>query len=164
MKTKLILLVFTLVCANSLFASDIYLDGLYYSLNPTNMTAMVTSNKWATCHRGKLVIPSTITYENRTYTVTEIDGWTFLDCTELTSVTIPASICSVGDKAFANCSNLQRIYCYVMTPPVVDDQPFHDVCHPCTIYVPIGKIPDYQKAYSWSRYLSWREFKPSKRN
>jgi hypothetical protein len=88
-----------------------YVDGLYYDFN-SNGTASVTgefrytdgSNEYSTNnYSGDVVIPATVTYKNRTYSVTRIHNWAFWGCTNLNSVTIPRSIKSIGSEAFYRC-------------------------------------------------------------
>lgn len=57
-------------------------------------------------YHGNLVIPSTVTYQNDTYSVIEIDSYTFMDQTLLTSVEIPGSVTTIGYDAFKNCTGL----------------------------------------------------------
>ena len=81
---------------------------------------------------GNLTIPSSVTYNGTTYSVTEIgqDAFygcvglssviipntvtlirpnAFLDCSGLTSVTIGNSVTTIGIGAFMNCSNLTSL-------------------------------------------------------
>jgi hypothetical protein len=58
---------------------------------------------------GDLVIPTEVTNDGVTYSVTEIENSTFEDCDSLTSITIPSSIIEVGYAAFKNCSALTSI-------------------------------------------------------
>ena len=51
----------------------------------------------------------TITYQGTTYRVTSIGRGAFLDCTSLTSITIPNSVTSIGDGAFYRCESLTSI-------------------------------------------------------
>ena len=55
-----------------------------------------------------LVIPSSVVYETVTYTVTSVGASGFYE-TGITSVTIPASVLSVGSQAFYNCDGLTAI-------------------------------------------------------
>lgn len=50
-----------------------------------------------------VVIPESVTYNDATYPVTSIGGDAFCDCSDLTSVTIPNSVTSIGNHAFASC-------------------------------------------------------------
>ena len=54
-------------------------------------------------------VSPTITYQGTTYRVTSIGLHAFLDCSKLTSVTIPNSVTSIGDGAFSRCTFLTSI-------------------------------------------------------
>ena len=58
---------------------------------------------------GSLVIPDTIEYDGRTYSVTSIGGNAFEFCSNLTSVSIPPSVTSIGKNAFCGCRNLTSV-------------------------------------------------------
>ncbi len=88
-------------------ASDETIDGIVYTLNGSNYTATVGSN--TTYSGGTLVIPETVEYNSKTYTVTSIGSYAFNGCSNLTSVTIPSSVKSFGSYVFYNCSNLSSI-------------------------------------------------------
>ena len=57
----------------------------------------------------EVVIPESITYNGRSYSVIFIGDYAFKDCTSLTSVTITSSVISIGDYAFYNCKGLTSI-------------------------------------------------------
>ena len=88
------------------------IDGIYYNFSGTN--AEVTyyslnsdSNKDA--YKGSVVIPESVTYNNKTYSVTSIGNVAFGDCTELTSVIIGNGVKSIGYRAFYSCSGLTSV-------------------------------------------------------
>ena len=54
-------------------------------------------------------IPSTVTYNNNTYSVTAIGYYAFIAYTSLTSVTIPNSVTAIEQGAFFGCSGLTSI-------------------------------------------------------
>ncbi len=58
---------------------------------------------------GALTIPSTVTYDNQTYSVTAIGNYAFADCYDLASVTIPNSVTSIGNRSFRYCFGLTSI-------------------------------------------------------
>ena len=60
-------------------------------------------------YSGNIVIPSEITYNNVTCSVTSIGSNAFYECSSLASITIPNSVTSIGDGAFFKCSGLTSI-------------------------------------------------------
>ena len=58
---------------------------------------------------GALVIPSTVTYEGKTYQVTAIAYTAFEDCASLTSLSIPASVTVIGHRCVQGCTQLSNI-------------------------------------------------------
>ena len=62
---------------------------------------------------GTLIIPETVTDGGKTYIVTEIGGWyggkPFVNCSGLTSITIPNSIKEIQEKAFEGCNGLTSV-------------------------------------------------------
>jgi hypothetical protein len=57
----------------------------------------------------KIVIPSSVTYNGKTYSVTSINNYAFYGCSFLTSIEIPNSVKSIGDYAFEECTGLTSI-------------------------------------------------------
>ena len=119
---KKILLIFSLVallaCLFAISASAAtLLDGIYYNLSGSGETATATvTNDNVNCKLTEVNIPETVTYEGVTYTVTTIayhafsgsqSNWTGNNV--ITSVTIPASVTSIGDHTFRNCTALQEV-------------------------------------------------------
>ena len=83
------------------YAYDVCVDGIYYDLNGNE--AIVTNNAVAKCYAGKVIIPSEIQCGTTRYAVTAIAPSAFEGCTQLTDVTIPASVKTVGENAFRHC-------------------------------------------------------------
>ena len=91
---------------------DFEVDGIYYKIEGS--VACVTFQRYATGvyisdYHGDVVIPSIVTYQDKTYPVTIIDSNAFICCYELTSVTIPESITLIRSKAFDKCFGLTRV-------------------------------------------------------
>ena len=57
----------------------------------------------------KMVIPSKVISDSKTYDVTEIGKDVFFKCYHLTSVTIPNSVTAIGEAAFMLCSALTSV-------------------------------------------------------
>ena len=96
------------------YASDIEVDGIYYNFNANTKTAEVTFKGkeyyyYNNEYTGTVVIPSEVTYGGKKYSVTSIGSFAFLDCSSLTSVTIPNSVTSIGQSAFYDCSGLTSV-------------------------------------------------------
>ena len=91
-----------------------YINGIYYYFS--GKTAYVTSKyrepyaEYSSGdYSGDVVIPSKVTYNNKTYTVGYINQYAFNGCKNLTSVTIPNTVTGIGENAFDGCSNLISI-------------------------------------------------------
>ena len=102
---KLIVFLFSLILSvvfsTSASAYDVKVDGICYNLNSEGKTAEVTSGEEK--YSGEVVIPSSITSEGKEYTVSSIGYDAFGFCSDLTSVTIPNSVTSIGKGAFSGC-------------------------------------------------------------
>ena len=107
-------------------AAGVEIDGIHYDLYSDTQTAWVTyiNYDYNNNYYGNIIIPSTVTYENVDYTVTEI-GWAAFQGSYVTSVTIPNSVTKIGQQAFYHCTNLKSI----VIPNSVTDigyQAFHN--------------------------------------
>ena len=92
-------------------AYDAYIDGMYYNIKGDEATVTYRGNYYGSYsdYYGSVVIPSSVTYQGKTYTVTSIGGNAFSGSTHLTSITIPNSVTSIGSYAFRNCTSLTSI-------------------------------------------------------
>ena len=91
-------------------AESFEVDGLLYEILPEfdKTVRIIASDETKTC--TSLIIPSTVTYSDNTYSVTSIDRNTFEDNTNLISVTIPASVTEIGFGAFSGCRGLKEVH------------------------------------------------------
>lgn len=94
-------------------AYDAYIDGIYYNFSESEATVTYydISFEFANenAYTGNIVVPKTVTYNGIIYQVTSIGHYAFIQCSSLTSVTIPNSVTSIGEGAFYRCSNLTSI-------------------------------------------------------
>ena len=86
-------------------AEEVTIDGIKYDVITDTKQATVINGYYS----GDIVIPSEITYNNATYSVTSIGYQAFYGCSGLTSVTIGNSVTSIGIQAFSSCSRLTSI-------------------------------------------------------
>ena len=96
------------ICMLSLHAMAY--DIFYYNTLFYNITSDNTVEVWG-CNSvsGAVVIPSSVTNNGTTYSVTSIGEGAFEGCSSLTSVTIPNSVTSIGEGAFYECSELTSV-------------------------------------------------------
>ena len=78
----------------------------------------------------------------------------------MTSVTIPNSVTSIGQQAFAYCSTLTSVTVEATTPPTLGSDAFSNNASGRKIYVPSESVSSYQAASGWSTYASDIEAKP----
>ena len=113
MKQKLFTLLLAVAASVGTMFASTKIGDLYYNLDATNQTAEVTSQSssypyWSTTITTAN-IPSSVTYNSVSYSVTSIGSRAFEECTGLTSVTIGNSVTSIGDRAFSGCSGLTSV-------------------------------------------------------
>lgn len=116
----MIMALLTCVLAISVSAATVTvpIDEVYYDLNDSTMQATVSSSNQKNCKKSVVVIPSKVTYNNAEYNVTAIAAKAFGSQnsgggnSNITSVTVPSSVTTIGEYAFGNCPNIESAYVY----------------------------------------------------
>ncbi len=111
MKKNILLTLIALMCAVYAQAALYYVKiGDLYYYSSTGNTATVTSpSSSSEKYSGDIVIPSAVTYEGTTYSVTTIGQSAFKGCTALASIIVPSSVTTIENYAFEGCIGLTSI-------------------------------------------------------
>ncbi len=103
-----------LLCSVVVSAHDFEVDGIYYNINGNNEVSVTykgnNNSSYEDEYSGDVVIPETVTYNGKTYSVTSIGMLAFYECTNLWYITIPKSVKSIESLAFTGCTNLNGVY------------------------------------------------------
>jgi len=150
MKKFYVSLLLFLLGTSSLFAYET-IDGINYELNTTNRTATVVSGDYS----GAIVIPESVTYNNREYKVTEIGASAFYYM-PITSVKIPSTISHIGTWAFYQCSSLNSVEISEgVSSLTINKEAFYG-CHALnSIYLPSGVTRIEQGAFQYCLSLAY---------
>ena len=101
----LLLLVSTLSWAQNYY--DFKAGGIYYHINADGTSVEMTFSRRG--YTGDIVIPSTVEYKGKTYSVTSIGYRAFSGCTSLASISLPEGVTRIGEGAFSGCTSLASI-------------------------------------------------------
>ena len=98
--------------------SDLEIDGIYYEIISDNPPEVrVTCRMWepdflgdlylpSSDYSGDLIVPSEVTFNGISYLVTSIHWGAFVSCTDLVSITLPASINDIEMAAYTTSFDL----------------------------------------------------------
>ena len=91
----------------------------------------------------------------------EIGKYAFANCEDMTEVTFPACVSSIGTGAFKGCSSMKKIYSQMTTPPAIEATVFEGcgVLANITLYVPEGSEPTYTGKDVWKDFFVKKDVK-----
>ena len=88
--------------------------------------------------------------------LTTIEHTAFINNYNLSAITIPSTVTSIGSQAFFNCTALTTVTINATTPPTVSSSSIDAIFNNCssltTIYVPASSVDTYKAADGWSLY------------
>lgn len=105
---KLGIAIATLSLSISTFAYDFKVDNICYNINKDKETVNVTKPE-KNNYSGDVIIPETVQYKGKQYTITGIDNGTFNNSKALRSVVLPSTINKLPSFTFYNCTALNKI-------------------------------------------------------
>ena len=155
------------------------LDGIVQTVyQPDEEVAVVWAAESGHEYSGDIVIPSSISYEGKSYDVVgigrcafaEYKGWNgreiksivlpnsviaigekaFVESTTLQRVEIPNSVKYILKDAFADCESLSEIVSYIQEPFEIQTSVFRDIANNATLYVPAGTKALYEATEGWN--------------
>lgn len=164
---RTILLTLALVStATAAFAYDFMVNGIYYNINGEEATVtyhdyskiQVTGSSgsyWYENHYNyyagysdQVIIPETVTYNDKIYSVTKIGEHAFQECGRLTSVIIPNTIMAIDNDVFYGCYSLRSITNMALTPPACTGFSNYSV----VLYVPFESLEMYKTTLVWGQF------------
>ena len=112
-------------------------NGIHYQLWVKPQTADVTGVTIGDVSNfsGQIDIPSTLSVDGTTYDVTCIGDLSFFMCESLNSISIPASVTSIGEKAFEGCM-LQNVFVENAYTQILDNSFSQATYNHAMLYIP----------------------------
>ena len=104
---KVLVALFTVLRPLLTSAYDFEIDGIYYNITSLqDLTVEVTSGD--SKYIEDIVIPPSVEYSNRTFSVTKLGDSAFKN-SQITSISIPNTVTAAGTYVFSGCSKLTSI-------------------------------------------------------
>jgi hypothetical protein len=140
-------------------------DGVWYKLSQGKDVSEAAATRLHTpsgqegpsayIESDKLEVPERLVLSDKLeLTVTGIDENAFGGTEECTfhTLTLPASIKSIGNFAFSGCSRLKTVYCIAVTPPACTEASFEGIPKTIVVYVPKDTKEAYVQSAGWSYF------------
>ena len=102
---------FALMACIVSFAETVKIGDLYYSLGNTTATVVQDQSSDKSVYPAyiSVTVPASVTYNEYTYPVTTIGASAFEGCSNLQSVTLPATLTKISTYAFYGCVKLSNV-------------------------------------------------------
>ena len=93
--------------------------------------------------------------------LTNIGEYAFSNCYSISRITIPSSVTNIDNTAFSSCAGLKEVHVKPESPPTAGSSIFSGTPNELVIYVPQGKLSNYQNASGWNTYASKMQEEPA---
>lgn len=92
-------------------AHDFAVNGIYYNITSDNEVEVTYKGTfwYPSAYQGVIAIPSSVSYDGKTYKVTSIGPEAFIMSDYLSSVSLPNSVTRIGEEAFFACEGLRSV-------------------------------------------------------
>lgn len=105
---RLYIIIFVVLCSYAMGQETYFVsDGIVYNITSESARTVEVAfyqHLNVNPYSGDVTIPPTVVHNETAYTVTALGPSAFEDCTGVTSLTLPATIRSIGSYCFYNCS------------------------------------------------------------
>ena len=156
-KSIILLVALLVVATGNAFAQASFetIDGIRYLIDSDAKTASVVASS-GDKYSGDVVVPEKVKAgDGKSYPVTKFGDEAFKECKNLTSITIPSSVTSLGGSCFSNCTKLENATFKGKLP---SNTLSCGLLNSCIIYVPQTYLQDYKDALG-SKYSYIYAFK-----
>ena len=106
---RLFLLLFATIFGGGNFilaqSNPITVNGINYDIDLENKTATLAKYTGDAKYEGEITIPSKITYEGEEYTITAVGEEAFLECADITEMTLQAQLKALAIGRFMRSKN-----------------------------------------------------------
>ena len=135
---------------------EVFLErGNLYRINGNELTFLKGGNYglWG------YYMPETVTYQEKTYDVTTIDGVVYEGFSP--DIVIYNKVKSIAEGAFASCTGVHSVTSYLRNPFAINSNVFSDeVKQTITLRVPYGTKTKYQSTDGWKDFQNIVEMDP----
>lgn len=168
------------VNATEFDVEEVMVNGICYGIVGTTepyKAFVVESYDWdefESTYKGEITVPQTVEFEGgKVATVVGVDDYAFYS-SDVTTVTLPNSVETIGKQAFALCSQLTcmkigsgireimskafnpdakltTMYIDAVEPPVIATDALMNNPSAMTLYVPAGSVDKYKNADTWNK-------------
>lgn len=125
-----------------------------WTFSSTNLISAVLPNSVKTIGQCLFAhckdLSSVVLSESLTYIPTH----TFLSCTSLTEIDLPASVSSLAGNFINGCTALEAVHCNASTPPTVTSSFASSILQTVKLYVPQSSLSAYQNHEYWGAFTT----------